>query len=107
MRLSAMGVLIGTSALAQPRGGQETAPPPASFSATSIPGGVAAGAKIELVKAGRGRTEGPAAAGRKHAGEQREQHSQSRSLSGNVTTFIENSNQTNAMGWDLLGVSSR
>src|SRR5258706_12146807 len=61
MRLVAVGVLIGTSALAQPRGGQETVPPPASFSATSIPGVVPAGAKIELVKAGVGGTQCPVA----------------------------------------------
>jgi gluconolactonase len=103
MRLVAAGVLIGTSALAQPRGGQETAPPPASFSATSIPGVVAAGAKIELVKAGLGRTEGPVAM---QDGSMLVSSANSIlkvDSSGNVTTFIENSNQTNAMGWDLKG----
>ena len=58
--LVAVGVLISTSALAQ-RGGRQEAPPPASFTATSIPGVVAAGTKIELVKAGLQRTEGPVA----------------------------------------------
>jgi gluconolactonase len=103
MRLVAVGVLIGTSALAQPRGGQETAPPPASFSATSIPGVVAAGAKIELVKAGLGRTEGPVAM---QDGSMLVSSANSIlkvDSSGNVSTFIENSNQTNAMGWDLKG----
>jgi gluconolactonase len=103
MRLVAVGVLIGTSALAQPRGGQETAPPPASFSATSISGVVAAGAKIELVKAGLGRTEGPVAM---QDGSMLVSSANSIlkvDSSGNVSTFIENSNQTNAMGWDLKG----
>ena len=55
----AVGVLIGSmSALTQVRGAQEGAAPPASFTATAIPGVVAAGTKIELVATGLGRTEG-------------------------------------------------
>jgi gluconolactonase len=99
--LVAVGVLISTSALAQ-RGGPEAAPPPASFTATAIPGVVAAGTKIELVKGGLGRTEGPVAMA---------DGSMLVSgngilkvdLAGNVTTFIENSHGTNGMGWDGQG----
>jgi gluconolactonase len=99
--LVAVGVLISTSALAQ-RGGRQDAPPPASFTAPSIPGVVAAGTKIELVKAGLQRTEGPVAM---------QDGSMLVSstgilkvdLSDNVSTFIENSNQTNGMGWDGQG----
>jgi gluconolactonase len=94
--------LVSTSALAQ-RGGRQEAPPPASFTATAIPGVVAAGTKIELVKAGLQRTEGPVA-----------MQDGSMLVSGpnsilkvdssdNVTTFVENSNQTNGMGWDGQG----
>ena len=101
--LLAAGVLIGTSALAQPRGGQEAPQPPASFTATSIPGVIAAGTQIELVKTGLGRTEGPVAM---QDGSMLVSSANSIlrvDLSGNVSTFIENSNQTNAMGWDLKG----
>ena len=93
-------VLISTSALAQRGGG---APPPASFTATAIPGVVAAGTKIELVETGLGRTEGPVAM---QDGSMLVSSSNSilkANLSDNVSTFIENSNQTNAMGWDLEG----
>ena len=100
--LVAVGVLISTSALAQ-RGGRQEAPPPASFTASSIPGVVAAGTRIELVAAGLQRTEGPVA-----------MPDGSMLVSGpnsilkvdgsdNVSTFVENSNQTNGMGWDLQG----
>src|SRR5262245_47861668 len=103
MCLIAAGLLIGSSALAQGRGGQEAAPPPASFTATSIPGVVAAGTKIELVAAGLGRTEGPVAM---QDGSMLVSSANSIlkvDLSGTVSTFIPDSNQTNAMGWDLKG----
>src|SRR5512145_1068817 len=58
--LVATGLLLGTSVTAQ-RGGRDETPPPASFTAPAIPGVVAAGTKIELVKAGLQRTEGPVA----------------------------------------------
>ena len=95
----AVGVLIGTSALAQ-SGGQEGASPPDSYTATSIPGVVAAGTKIELVETGLGRTEGPVAM---QDGSMLVSSSNSIlkvDSSDNVSTFIEDSNQTNAMGWD-------
>jgi gluconolactonase len=98
-RLVALGALIGTSAFAQ----REGAEPPASFTATAIPGVVAAGTKIELVKGGLGRTEGPVAM---QDGSMLVSSANSIlkvDASDNVTTFIENSNQTNAMGWDLKG----
>lgn len=97
------GVLIGTAALAQRSGGPEDASPPASITATAIPGVVAAGTQIQLVKAGLGRTEGPVA-----MPDGSMLVSSSNSIlkvdaSDSVTTFIESSNQTNAMGWDLQG----
>ena len=97
--LAAVGVLISTSALAQ-GGGQERASPPASFTATFIPGIVAAGTKIELVASGLGRTEGPVAM---QDGSMLVSSSNSIlkvDSSDNVSTFIEDSNRTNAMGWD-------
>ena len=93
-------VLISTPALAQRGGG---APPPASFTATAIPGVVAAGTTIELVETGLGRTEGPVAM---PDGSMLVSSSNSilkADLSDNVSTFVEKSNQTNAMGWDLDG----
>jgi len=100
MCLVAAGVLISTSALAQ-RGGQQ-APPPASFNAPAIPGVVAAGTAIELVKGGLQRTEGPVAM---QDGSMLVSSNGilKADLSGNVTTFIENSNGTNGMGWDQQG----
>jgi gluconolactonase len=100
--LVAAGVLISTSVLAQRGGRQDVPPPPASFTARAIPGVVAAGTKIELVKGGLQRTEGPVAM---------PDGSMLVSSTGiikvdasdNVTTFIENSNGTNAMGWDRQG----
>jgi gluconolactonase len=100
--LVAVGVLISTSALAQ-RGGRQEAPPPASVTAPSIPGVVAAGTKIELVKTGLQRTEGPVAM---QDGSMLVSSTNSIlkvDSSDNVSTFIENSNQTNAMGWDRQG----
>ena len=102
MSLIAASLLISSAAFAQ-GGGQQAPAPPASFTATAIPGVVAAGTKIELVKAGLGRTEGPVA-----------MKDGSMLVSGpnsifrideanNVSTFVENSNQTNGMGWDGQG----
>jgi gluconolactonase len=98
-----VGVLIGTSALAQRRGGQEEAPPPASFTATSIPGVVAAGTKIELVATGLGRTEGPVAMQDGSMLVSGRNSILKVDLSDNVSTFIEDSNQTGAIGWDHQG----
>ena len=98
----AVGVLISTSALAQ-GGGQEGASPPDSYTATSILGVVAAGTKIELVETGLGRTEGPVAM---QDGSMLVSSSNSIfkvDSSDNVSTFIEDSNQTNTMGWDHQG----
>ena len=99
----ALGVAVGTLALAQPRGGQAGAPPPASFTATAIPGVVAAGTKIELVAMGLGRTEGPVTMTDGSMLVSSTNSILKVDASGNVSTFIENSNQTNAMGWDLKG----
>jgi gluconolactonase len=97
--LVAVGVLISTSALAQRGGGT---PPPASFTAPSIPGVVAAGTKIELVATGLQRTEGPVAM-RDGSMLVSSTGILKVDLSDKVTTFIENSNGTNGMGWDLQG----
>lgn len=100
--LVAVGVLISSSALAQ-RGGPQAAPPPASFTATAIPGVVAAGTKIELVKAGLGRTEGPVAMQDGSMLVSGPNSILKVDASDTVSTFIENSNQTNGMGWDQQG----
>jgi gluconolactonase len=96
-------VLISASALAQRGGGQEGTSPPASFTATSIPGVVAAGTKIELVETELGRTEGPVVM---QDGSMLVSSSNiilKVDLSDNVSTFIEDSSRTNAMGWDHQG----
>jgi gluconolactonase len=101
--LVVVGVMIGTPAFAQRGGGAAAPPPPASFDAPAIPGVVAAGTKIELVKGGLGRTEGPVAM---HDGSMLVSGPNTIlkvDASGTVTTFIDNSNQTNGMGWDGQG----
>jgi len=102
MCLVAAYALNATGVSAQ-QGGQPAMPPPASFTATAIPGVVGAGTKIELVKAGLGRTEGPVAMADGSMLVSSTNSILKVDLSGNITTFIENSNQTNAMGWDLKG----
>jgi len=101
--LIAVGVLIGTSALAQRGGRPEGAGPPARFTAPSIPGVVAAGTTIELVATDLRRTEGPVAM---QDGSMLVSSTNSIlkvDASDRVSTFVENSNQTNAMGWDPQG----
>ncbi|MDH3418363.1 MAG: SMP-30/gluconolactonase/LRE family protein [Gammaproteobacteria bacterium] len=100
--LIAVGVLISTSSLAQ-GGGQQGASPPASFTATAIPGVVAAGTRIELVAGDLGRTEGPVAMPDGSMLVSSRNSILKADLSDNISTFIEDSNQTNAMGWDQRG----
>ena len=101
--LVAVGVLIGTAAFAQRGGGQQGASPPASFAATPIPGVVAVGTQIELVATGLGRTEGPVAMQDGSMLVSSVNSILRVDLSDNVSTFIEDSNRTNAMGWDHQG----
>ena len=101
--LAAVGALISSPVFAQRGGGaQEATPPPASFTAPAIPGVVAAGTRIELVAGNLRRTEGPVAM------PDGSMLVSSTSIikvdaDNKVTTFIENSNGTNGMGWDRQG----
>ena len=95
----AAGVLISTSAPAQ----RQAPSPPASIAATAIPGVVAEGTKIELVATGLGRTEGPVAMQDGSMLVSSSNRILKVDLSGNVSTFIPNSNETNGMGWDQQG----
>ena len=100
--LGMVTLLGGASALAQ-GDGRAHALPPASFTASAIPGVVAEGTKIELVAADLGRTEGPVAM---HDGSMLVSSANSIlrvDSSDNVSTFIEDSHRTNAMGWDQRG----
>jgi gluconolactonase len=101
--LVAVCVLIGTPALAQRGGRQGGPPPPPSFDAPAIPGVIAAGTKIELVKGDLGRTEGPVAMADGSMLVSGANSILKVDASGNVSTFVENSNQTNGMGWDGQG----
>lgn len=99
----AVGVLSSPCVLAQRGDAEAEASPPASFTATAIPGVVAAGTQIELVAAGLGRAEGPVA-----MPDGTMLVSSSSSIlhvdsSDQVSTFIEDSNRTNALGWDRQG----
>lgn len=100
--LVAVAVLLGTSARAQ-RGGRPDVPPPASFTSPGIPGVLAAGARIELVASGLQRTEGPVALPDGSMLVSGPNTILKVDASDRVSTFLDKSNQTNAMGWDLQG----
>lgn len=103
MFVVAVGVVAGMSASTEPRAAQEAVPPPKSFTATAIPGVIAAGTKIELVATGLGRTEGPVAMADGSMLVSSANRIIKVDASDNVSTFIPNSNETNGMGWDLKG----
>ncbi len=103
MFVVAVGVVAGMSASTEPRAAQEAAPPPKSFTATAIPGVIAAGTKIELVATGLGRTEGPVAMADGSMLVSSANRIIKVDLSDNVSTFVANSNETNGMGWDAQG----
>src|SRR5262245_16281279 len=96
---AAVGVMIGSSALGQ----GQAPPPPASITATPIPGVIAEGAKVELVATGLGRTEGPVAMQDGSMLVSSSNRILKVDLSDKVSTFIPNSNETNGMGWDQQG----
>jgi gluconolactonase len=64
---------------------------------------VAAGTKIELVKGGLQRTEGPVGMSDGSMLVSSTNSILKVDQADNVTTFVENSNQTNGMGWDQQG----
>ena len=99
MCIAALVLLSGASAFAQ----RPNVPPPGSFTAPSIPGVVAAGTKIELVKDGFPRTEGPVGMPDGSVLVSGTDSIIKIDLAGNVSTFIEHSNQTNGMGYDPKG----
>jgi len=100
--LTAISTVVANPAIAQ-RSGQQAAPPPASFTATAIPGVVAAGTKIELVAGDLGRTEGPVAMPDGSMLVSSANSILKVDAADNVTTFVEVSHRTNAMGWDQRG----
>lgn len=100
--LVAASLLIGTSALAQ-SSREERLAPPESFTAPAITGVVTAGTKIELVATDLRRTEGPVAMPDGSMLVSSANTILRVDASDNVTTFIEDSHRTNAMGWDLQG----
>jgi gluconolactonase len=85
------------------RGGRAAIPPPDSFTAEAIPGVVAAGTKIELVKAGFPRTEGSVGMPDGSLLFCNTDSIVKIDVAGNVSTFVEKSNQSNAMGYDPKG----
>jgi gluconolactonase len=93
-------VLVGSAPASAQR---PNLPPPSSFTAPSIPGVVTAGTKIELVKDGFQRTEGPVGMPDGTLLFSGTNSIIKIDLDGNVSTFIEDSNQTNAMGYDPNG----
>jgi gluconolactonase len=93
-------LLVGCSQLSAQR---TNLPPPASFTAPSIPGVVAAGTKIELIKSELSRTEGPVGMPDGSVLVSSTDSILKVDAAGNVTTFIAKSNQTNAMGYDPQG----
>ena len=100
--LVVVGVLIGTSALAQRGGGQQAAAA-RQFHGHGHPWRGCCRHE-NRARQGRAPTDRRPGGdeGRQHAGEQHDGILRA-DLSDNVSTFIENSNQTNGMGWDLQG----
>lgn len=96
-------VVLSSAAVFAQRGGRPTVPPPASFTATAIPGVVAAGTKIELVKDGFPRTEGSVGMPDGSLLFCNTDSIIKIDLAGTVSTFVEKSNQSNAMGYDPKG----
>jgi gluconolactonase len=109
--LAAMVLAAGIGGLAQQRGAggrggraaRPAIPAPASINAEAIPGVVAAGTKIELVKDGFPRTEGSVGMPDGSLLFCNTDSIIKIDLAGNVTTFVEKSNQSNAMGYDPKG----
>lgn len=99
MYIAALFVLSSASASAQ----RPNLAPPAGFTASAIPGVVAAGTKIELIKGGLPRTEGPVGMPDGSVLVSGTDSIYKVDLAGNVTTFIEKSNSTNGMGYDPKG----
>jgi gluconolactonase len=90
----------------QGRQGPAALPPPASVSAPAIPGVIAPGTTIELVKFPVQGTEGPVAAPGGDGilfTETRADHITKVDARGNTSTFVEHSNGSNGLGFDAKG----
>jgi gluconolactonase len=91
---------------AAPGQGQAPLPPPKTATATAIPGVIAAGTTIELVKFPVQGTEGPVGL-LDGSGiiftETRADHITKVDASGNTSVFVEKSNSSNGLGWDSKG----
>src|SRR5262245_46329156 len=97
---------LSATAFAQ-RGGRQQLPPPKEAVAPAIPGVVAAGTKIELVKFPVQNPEGPIGLTDGSGIIFTERGSADRitkiDANGNTSTFVEKGNLTNGMGWDSHG----
>lgn len=101
-----LALLLSATAFAQ-RGGRQQLPPPKEAVAPAIPGVVAAGTKIELVKFPVQNPEGPIGLTDGSGIIFTERGSADRitkiDANGNTSTFVEKGNLTNGMGWDSRG----
>src|SRR4051812_2526303 len=99
-------MLVPVAAPAQRRGGgPPQPPPPKEVAATAIPGVIAAGAKIELVLSGVTSPEGSLALpdGSGIIFCERPAHIAKIDASGKMSTFVEEGNASNGLGWDSKG----
>jgi gluconolactonase len=98
-------LLVAAPGRAQRQGGTPLAAPPRA-SATAIPGVVAAGTTIELVRFPVQGTEGPVGLPDGSGiifTETRADHITKVDARGNTSTFVEKSNGSNGLGWDAKG----
>ena len=98
-----LALLVSATASGQ---GQAPIAAPSSAVAAAIPGVVAAGARIELVKFPVQGTEGPVGLPDGSGiifTETRADHITKVDASGNTFTFVEKSNGSNGLGWDARG----
>lgn len=97
----ALCVLLAAASLSAQRSAPP--PPPATLAATAIPGVVAAGTPIELVKGGFRRTEGPVGMPDGSILFTESDQITRIDLQGVVSTFVPKSNGSNALGFDPKG----
>ena len=98
--------LLGALLLAVPAHAQTPAPTPTNTTATAIPGVVAAGATVEFIKSGFTGTEGPVGLPDGHLIFTETQANRITRIdrdSGMTSTFLENTNGSNGLGFDQQG----
>jgi gluconolactonase len=103
--LMTLFLLLSIACFAQARGGQAPQGPPTETVAPAIPGVVAAGTKVQVIRDGFQGTEGPIALpdGSLIFTETNANRITRIDKDNNVSTFLENTNGSNGLGFDSRG----